>query len=205
MRTLALLWIALGLSAAEPSYFGEIRPILQRQCQGCHQPSLKSSNLDLTTYEGLKTGGKRGPGFTVLVQFLTGEIKPQMPFGRSPLPPEQIELVRSWLAAGGKDDTPAGSGKGATEARSARRSYRLYPSARTDRPGVFTRWKIARCFGQPRDPAPYGRWQRAPKTAARSFGQHPFAGLLQGRLSAGGGRRYARPFRRDPVLGSARG
>src|SRR5690242_16296880 len=98
--------IALGLSAAEPSYFREIRPILQRQCQGCHQPNLKSSNLDLTTYEGLKAGGKRGPAIALVVQYLTGEAKPQMPLGMPPLPSEQIELVRHWVAAGGKDDTP---------------------------------------------------------------------------------------------------
>jgi WD40 repeat protein len=106
VRTLPLLGIAVGLWAAEPSYFREIQPVLQRQCQGCHQPNLKSSNLDLTTYEGLKTGGKRGPALGLIVQFLTGEMKPQMPLGMPPLLPEQIELVRSWVAAGGKDDTP---------------------------------------------------------------------------------------------------
>ena len=41
----------------DPAVRAEIRPILQRQCQGCHQPNLKSSNLDLTTYEGLAAGG----------------------------------------------------------------------------------------------------------------------------------------------------
>src|SRR5215467_11057911 len=102
LRTLLLLPVALGLSATEPSYFREIRPILQRQCQGCHQPNLKSSNLDLTTYEGLKTGGKRGPALAVIVSYLTGESKPQMPMGMAPLPGDQIELVRAWVTAGGK-------------------------------------------------------------------------------------------------------
>jgi WD40 repeat protein len=106
-RTLPLLGIAFSLSAADPSYVRDIRPILQRQCQGCHQPNLKSSNLDLTTYQGLKEGGKRGTAFPLLVSFLTGEMKPQMPLGQSPLAPEQIELVRNWIAAGAKDDTLA--------------------------------------------------------------------------------------------------
>jgi WD40 repeat protein len=79
---------------------------LQRQCQGCHQPNLKSSNLDLTTYEGLRAGGRRGPAIGLLVKYLTGEAKPQMPLGMPPLAPEQIELVRDWVSAGGKDDTP---------------------------------------------------------------------------------------------------
>src|SRR3979409_844063 len=71
--------MAFSLSAAEPSYFREVRPVLQRQCQGCHQPNLKSSNLDLTTYAGLKAGGKHGPALGLIVQYLTGEMKPQMP------------------------------------------------------------------------------------------------------------------------------
>lgn len=109
MRSVWLLpgCLAYSLFAAEPSYFREVRPILQRQCQGCHQPNLKSSNLDLTSYEGLKTGGKRGPGAAFLVKYITGELKPQMPMGQPPLPPDQIDLLRSWIAAGAKDDTPA--------------------------------------------------------------------------------------------------
>jgi WD40 repeat protein len=106
VRTLALMGIAIGLSAAPPSYFRDIRPVLQRQCQGCHQPNLKSSNLDLTTYDALKTGGKRGPALALLIPYLTGEMKPQMPLGNPPLPADQIDLVRNWIADGAKDDTP---------------------------------------------------------------------------------------------------
>jgi len=109
VRALLLLWIAFSLPAAEPSYFREVRPVLQRYCQGCHQPNLKSSNLDLTSYEGLIAGGKRGPALTLIVSYLTGESKPQMPLGGPPLPKEQIDSVRHWVAAGGKDDTPEGA------------------------------------------------------------------------------------------------
>jgi WD40 repeat protein len=106
VRVLPLLFLAFGLSAAEPSYFREVRPVLQRQCQGCHQPNLKSSNLDLTTYQGLKEGGKQGPALALLVPYITGERKPQMPMGLAPLPPDQIDLIKAWVAAGGKDDSP---------------------------------------------------------------------------------------------------
>lgn len=107
MMAVAAGCLALSLQAAEPSYFRDVRPVLQRQCQGCHQPNLKSSNLDLSTYEGLAAGGKRGPGSAFLLKFVTGEMKPQMPLGQPPLPPEQIEALRAWVAAGAKDDTPA--------------------------------------------------------------------------------------------------
>src|SRR5437879_7721799 len=103
----AMACLALSLSAADPSYFREVRPVLQRQCQGCHQPNLKSSNLDLSSYEGLAAGGKHGAGLNLIVKYLTGEMKPQMPLGQPPLSAEQVELVRNWVAAGGKDDTPS--------------------------------------------------------------------------------------------------
>jgi WD40 repeat protein len=96
-----------SVSAADVSFFRDVRPIVQRQCQGCHQPNLRSSNLDLTSYEGFKTGGKHGPGASTLVNYLTGESKPQMPLGQPPLPADQIDLFRTWITAGAKDDTPA--------------------------------------------------------------------------------------------------
>src|SRR3982751_266073 len=102
--------LAFTLGAADPSYFRDVRPVLQRQCQGCHQPNLKSSGLDLTTYEGLATGGKHGPGLTLIVKYLTGETKPQMPLGQPPLAAEAIETVRNWIAAGAKNDSPAETG-----------------------------------------------------------------------------------------------
>ncbi len=115
MRTIASISLmagcfALSLAAADPSYFRDVRPILQRQCQGCHQPNLKSSGLDLTSYEGLAAGGKHGPGPAWIVKYLTGESKPQMPLGQPPLPAESIDLVRNWLAAGARNDTPAETG-----------------------------------------------------------------------------------------------
>src|SRR6185369_10226837 len=102
----AVACFAPGLSAAEPSYYREVRPVLQRNCQGCHQPNLKSSDLDLTSYQGLAAGGKHGAGPGVIAKYLSGEMKPQMPLGQPPLPAEQIELVRNWVSAGAKDDTP---------------------------------------------------------------------------------------------------
>ncbi len=108
MRSVPLALVAaITLCAAEPGYFRDIRPVLQRQCQGCHQPNMKSSGLDLTTYEGLKAGGKHGPALAVIVKYLTGEMKPQMPLGQPPLPADQLELIRAWIASGARDDTPA--------------------------------------------------------------------------------------------------
>ncbi len=106
-RVVGALLVVSAAFAADTSYFRDVRPILQRQCQGCHQPNLKSSNLDLTTFEGFQAGGKHGPGAGTLLGYITGDSKPQMPLGQPPLPADQIELIRTWIAAGAKDDTPA--------------------------------------------------------------------------------------------------
>jgi len=123
MRVLiALIGLSLAASAAaqeapaEPpaaSYFHDIRPIIQRSCQGCHQPASKMSGLDLTTYEGLRKGGAKGASFvagkpaeSLLVAYVSGEREPRMPLAQDPLPEEQIDLFRRWVEAGGADDTP---------------------------------------------------------------------------------------------------
>jgi WD40 repeat protein len=111
MRTTSVLvtaaFFAVRLSAADLSYSRDVRPLLQRHCQGCHQPNLKSSDLDLTTFEGLSAGGKRGPAIPLLVKYLTGETKPQMPLGQPALAAEAIDVIRKWIEAGAKNDTPA--------------------------------------------------------------------------------------------------
>jgi WD40 repeat protein len=106
-RVAGVLLVVSAAFAADTSYFRDVRPIIQRQCQGCHQPNLKSSNLDLTTFEGFQAGGKHGPGASTLLGYITGDSKPQMPLGQPPLPADQVELIRSWIAAGARDDTPA--------------------------------------------------------------------------------------------------
>jgi mono/diheme cytochrome c family protein len=102
------------MAAGEPSYYREIVPVLQKNCIGCHQPAMKSSGLDLTTFEGMRAGGKRGPAFSagspdesLIVRYMSGEMKPPMPLGAPPLAKADIELVREWIRAGARDDSPA--------------------------------------------------------------------------------------------------
>jgi mono/diheme cytochrome c family protein/roadblock/LC7 domain-containing protein len=108
-----LLCLAGAAAAAEPSYVRDIQPVLQKQCQGCHQPASKSSDLDLTTFTGFAAGGKHGPAFvaglpdeSVVVRYVTGQAKPQMPLGQPALPVDQVDLIRAWIRAGAKDDSP---------------------------------------------------------------------------------------------------
>jgi len=105
---------AVSLLAQDASYFRDVRPILQRNCQGCHQPAVKQGGLDLTRFATFAAGGSHGPVFkagapqeSVILAFIKGDRQPRMPLGAAPLPDDQVELIRRWIAAGAKDDTPA--------------------------------------------------------------------------------------------------
>ena len=81
---------------------------------GCHQGATRQADLSLATVKDILAGGRKGPASTagapeksVLISYLTGETKPQMPFGGKPLPDDQIEMIRRWIREGAKDDSPA--------------------------------------------------------------------------------------------------
>lgn len=116
------LAVPLLLSAASdsPTYFRDVRPILEKNCTSCHQPAAKQSELDLTTYARFQAGGKRGPAFiagspqqSLVMQFITGAMKPSMPFGQPLLAAGDASTIRDWIAAGAKDDTPSESASNA--------------------------------------------------------------------------------------------
>src|SRR5260221_5666618 len=101
------------LSAADPSYVRDVRPILDKNCTSCHQPAVNQSDLDLTTFARFQAGGKRGPAFvpgspeqSLVIQFISGTLKPSMPFGLPLLAGNDVTTIRDWIASGAKDDTP---------------------------------------------------------------------------------------------------
>jgi WD40 repeat protein len=111
-NTVGMFVVTFWSLAAAPSFNSDIRPILQKQCQGCHQPSSKSSGLDVTSFEELRKGGRRGAVYTagkpedsLLVRYLTGEAQPRMPLGQPALKAADIELFREWIRNGAVDDS----------------------------------------------------------------------------------------------------
>src|SRR5262245_15508582 len=47
------------------SYHAAILPILQANCQGCHQPAKASGKLDLTVFKNMLKGGESGSAAVV--------------------------------------------------------------------------------------------------------------------------------------------
>ena len=106
--------------------------------------------------KALPRAANEGPRLRLIVKYLTGEMKPQMPLGQPPLPAEQLALVRDWVAAGAKNDTPAEARETVssdkppvyTSLRSSPR-WRFHPTAKRSPSRAiakfcFTRWMAAR-------------------------------------------------------------
>ncbi|MEX1041404.1 MAG: c-type cytochrome domain-containing protein [Pirellulaceae bacterium] len=97
------------------SYFKQIRPILQANCQGCHQPAKRGGDYEMTQFETLLAGGESGepaivaeqPDASYLMELITPvEGEAQMPQGKPPLKQDQVALIGKWIEQGATDDTP---------------------------------------------------------------------------------------------------
>jgi len=119
--------IALGLAmmgmvsvrGAAPAvdYAKEIKPLLRERCYACHGALKQNNGLRLDTAELLKRGGKHGPAIVarkpdqsrLLAKVSATDIAERMPPEGDALKPEQVELLRRWIAAGApapKDERP---------------------------------------------------------------------------------------------------
>ena len=103
-------------AAPKISYYRDVRPILQANCQGCHQPAKAKGGYVMTEFKRLLAGGDNEgaaviPGHTdksSILKMITpkdGEVR--MPKGKTPLAESDITLITSWIEQGAQDDTPA--------------------------------------------------------------------------------------------------
>ncbi|MDQ1469657.1 MAG: hypothetical protein QOJ99_1137 [Bryobacterales bacterium] len=91
----------------------QVHPLLTEKCHSCHNQEKRSGGLSLSTLKETLEGGRSGStvrpgnsGGSLLVQRLTGEAKPQMPLGASPLSEPEISVIRTWIDQGARA-TPA--------------------------------------------------------------------------------------------------
>ena len=97
------------------SYYRDIRPIFQANCQGCHQPAKAKGKYVMTSFDTLLKGGSSGdaaivpgnPDTSYLIDLITPIAgKAEMPADKKPLSAGEIELISRWIKEGAKDDTP---------------------------------------------------------------------------------------------------
>ena len=113
----------VGTLSAEPpksstvkiSFTREVRPILQQQCYGCHQPAKTNGAYVLTDYKSLMKHGETAKPSIVPGKpdqsYLMDEIKieagkAEMPKNREPLKQVEIDLIAKWILEGAADDSP---------------------------------------------------------------------------------------------------
>ncbi|MFQ5732348.1 MAG: c-type cytochrome domain-containing protein, partial [Planctomycetaceae bacterium] len=98
------------------SFYKQIRPIFQANCHGCHQPAKANGEYVMTSFKKLLAGGESGdaavtpgkPDKSYLIDQITPENgEAEMPKGKKPLSKDEIALIRTWIAQGAVDDTPA--------------------------------------------------------------------------------------------------
>ena len=107
---------AKTVPAGPVSYYKQVRPILQANCQGCHQPAKDRGSYVMTAFDRLLAGGESGdpaivakkPDQSHLIEQITPHNgKAKMPEGRPALDSGDIDLIRRWIVEGAADDTPA--------------------------------------------------------------------------------------------------
>ncbi len=113
----------LRVEAAEPpaaangtiSYYKQVRPIFQAQCQGCHQPAKAGGGYVMTSFARLLAGGdsksaavvpKKAAESHLIEQITPDGGKAEMPKDKPPLSVAEIEIVMKWIEQGAADDTP---------------------------------------------------------------------------------------------------
>src|SRR5438270_7086673 len=116
--------LASAAARAEvPDFETHVLPILRARCWKCHSDGAPKGSLDLRTKAAMLRGGDTGPalvpgaaGKSALVKRIeAGEMPPE---GEARLAPEQIAVLKAWIAAG----APAPDAKidpAATDARPA--------------------------------------------------------------------------------------
>lgn len=109
--------VAVALSPNATAFEGLIQPVLKQKCVSCHNPQKRKGDLLLDTPENILKGGKHGPVLVAgqpdsseLIRrvLLPGHDDDHMPpKGKRQLTPEEIELLRQWIAAGADFAMPA--------------------------------------------------------------------------------------------------
>ena len=182
---------------AAVSYFRDVRPIFQANCQGCHQPAKAGGSLDMTAFKTLLTGGESE---------YTGHRARQ---ARRELSDRANHADRRRSGDAARQEAAERCRNRAHQAVDRRRrrrrhaggyvaahrrrtSARLQRSARNHVARLVAGWHAAGRGRVPRSAAPQGRRQRARRAAGRHVRADRIGALLAGRHEAG---RHGRPAR----------
>src|SRR5262245_25452017 len=112
LSTLAFSVLTAGASYASEAvdYLRDVKPIFSQHCWSCHGPQKQRSGLRLDTGAAIRKGGNSGPAIVPgksdqsrLLKAVRGlDDIPLMPPKGSPLKPDQIAILKTWIDQGAK-------------------------------------------------------------------------------------------------------
>jgi mono/diheme cytochrome c family protein len=90
------------------SFAEQVKPILEARCVECHGASDAELGLNLSTYEGVMAGSDYGtviepgnPEGSLLIDMIASG---DMPEEGDPVPPEELDLIRTWIQEGAENN-----------------------------------------------------------------------------------------------------
>ncbi len=88
---------------------------MTKYCVECHSGPRAKAGYNLDGFDGLLTGGKKGPAVvpgdpdkSLVVRALLGMGKKMPPANKNQPAPEDVDMVKAWITAGAKDDGAKG-------------------------------------------------------------------------------------------------
>lgn len=92
-----------------------IQPIFDAKCKKCHHPNKRKGQLDMTSEEAFRQGGKNGPVWVAgqpdsshliqRLQLATSDEKHMPPVEQTQLTSQEIKLIYYWIKAGANFQT----------------------------------------------------------------------------------------------------
>ena len=116
MPILLVATLLLGGQAPDVGFRKDVAPILVAKCLGCHDDKEAKNGLNLSTFAGLKKGGKTegdailkagDPDASGLIASIRADAQPRMPYKLPPLSDAEIHTLERWVAQGAKFDGPS--------------------------------------------------------------------------------------------------
>ncbi|WP_035958838.1 DUF1553 domain-containing protein [Bryobacter aggregatus] len=115
------IWLLTGLTihlaVAQPTnpsngfYTQTVRPLLAKNCLGCHNAKLQQGGFDLSSHAALMKGSDNGPVVvpgdpdrSTLLKLISHTEQPAMPFQAAKLPDEAIAQIARWIREGATMD-----------------------------------------------------------------------------------------------------
>lgn len=92
---------ATGCDTKKVTFGKVIKPILDKNCTGCHSGTSPSANINLALYNGVAAIAKSGSLYGSISHSLSYS---KMPKNASKLDQCDIDKVKAWIDAGAKDN-----------------------------------------------------------------------------------------------------